>query len=182
MMNRVRIALSLFLLFPGLCLSSPVWAQSGPQATQDGPSFPDTAKYITTFLMSHGCTTYKSSGISSDAPCVSIANFDGCLIEIGIKTTITTVSNDPRIDDSQMIVNEPMVKIDLRSLDPTSIKTGRWKAIIINENDAGLAVITQLQAGGQGLALPVDNVDNATHLINALSHAITLCGGKKAAF
>jgi Protein of unknown function (DUF1566) len=28
MMNRVGIALSLFLLFPGLCLSSPVWAQS----------------------------------------------------------------------------------------------------------------------------------------------------------
>jgi hypothetical protein len=30
MMNRVRIALSLFLLFPGLCLSSQVWAQVGP--------------------------------------------------------------------------------------------------------------------------------------------------------
>ena len=38
------------------------------------------------------------------------------------------------------------------------------------------------QTGGPGLTLPVDSAENAQHLINALSHAITLCGGKKAAF
>jgi hypothetical protein len=170
--NQYRIWLLATLALAFVFMSS----QAGAQATQDGPSFPDTAKYITTFLAGHGCTSYMWNRSRSSNVCASIATFDSCQIEFTVNETVAAIGIFPQTNSTTT------TKIDLRSLDPTSIKTGRWKRILIDENEAGLAVVAQLQAGGIGLSLPVDNSDNAAHLINALSHAITLCGGKKAAF
>jgi hypothetical protein len=169
--QRQMVIAVLFTLFFSL-LSSNV----GAQTSQDGPSFPDTAKYITTFLASHGCTSYMWNKSRSANVCASITTFESCQIELTVKQTVEAIGIFPQINSTTT------TKVDLSSLDPTSIKTGRWKPDFIDENEAGFAVVAQLQAGGIGLSLPVDNADNAAHLINALSHAITLCGGKKAAF
>jgi len=81
------------------------------------------------------------------------------------------------------VTNLPPFKVDLSTLDPTGVKTGPDVSMPGDSSyDAGLAVLAQPSSVGNGLKLPVDDAEMAKHLINALSHAITLCGGKKAAF
>ena len=149
------------------------------QASQDEPSFQETTKYITTFLASHGCTDYDTANFHKES-CSSFSKADSCSVEVESKLVLTPTryptATPPIPKLRQWTVN-------LQLLDPTSAKT---QPDIHSDDgsfpDQGLDVTVQAQAGGIGLALPVDNTDNATHLINALSHAITLCGGKKAAF
>ena len=86
-------------------------------------------------------------------------------------------------DGSQRVTNLPPYEADLSALDPTSVKTGPDVSMPGDSSyDAGLAVLAQPSSVGNGLKLPVDDAETAKHLINALSHAITLCGGKNAAF
>ncbi|WP_263352733.1 hypothetical protein [Acidicapsa acidisoli] len=155
-------------------------APTGTQAqtAQNAPPLAETINYITAFLASHGCTEYDTTNFHKQS-CSSLSNADNCSVEVESKLVLTP---------TRELTTTPIPKlrqwtVNLQLLDPTSAKT---QPDIHSDDgsfpDQGLDVTVQAQAGGIGLALPVDNTDNATHLINALSHAITLCGGKKAAF
>jgi hypothetical protein len=173
--NQRRMAFIAILALVSLLALFPARAQT----TQDGASFSDTAKYMTTFLANHGCTNWTTNW-SFVKYCSTIVNADGCVIEL--KKTRTTARQSNGMESTP---NSPSYKVDLRDLDPTSLKMGPALHEQYTDGtnaDVGLGVIAQSQTGGDGLSLPVDNADNAAHLINALSHAITLCGGKKAAF
>lgn len=158
-----------------------VFSRARAQASQDGPSFSDTAQYLTTFLANHGCTSWQVDspsakiGSTSVQACVSLTTTDSCVMEFSERRTAT---------DNRGSYNspQPIRRVDLALLDPSSVKAGSFQHIDQFQIDNGFGVVAQLQAGGRGLVLPVDSAENVTHLINALSHAITLCGGKKTAF
>jgi hypothetical protein len=146
------------------------------QNAENAPSFQDTMKYITGFLQTHGCTEWRNSS-GSHRECIVISQSDSCVLGLGAKDTITWS------DGSEGPSSGNNLKIDLSILDPASLKVGPVFHEDHANSDNGLAVLGALsQTGGPGLTLPVDSAENAQHLINALSHAITLCGGKKAAF
>ena len=74
-------------------------------------------------------------------------------------------------------------------MDPTSVHQS--EADLNHEGDDGDGSLREISIGrmvtvqGNGTVwgpFYVDTPDNADHLINALSHAIELCGGKKPAF
>jgi hypothetical protein len=173
--NKSRIA---FIALPTLVVLF-LFSHARAQTSQDGPSFQDTTNYLTTFLGSHGCTEYDTN-LNHKEVCISLTKTDSCVIELEVKLVLTPTKYPSSFPPSPKLNRR---NVNLQLLDPTSLKTG--PDIHSDDGsfpDRGLDVIAQAQAGGIGLALPVDNTDNATHLINALSHAITVCGGKKAAF
>lgn len=174
--NKSRIA---FIALPILVVLF-LLSNAGAQNSQDGgPSFQDTASYLTTFLSNHGCTEYDT-GRFDNRMCVSLTKADSCVIELEYKS-LETPTKYPSATPPTPRLRSQIVNLQL--LDPTGLKTGPQNHSDDGSYpDYGLDVFVQAQSGGVGLALPVDNADNAIHLINALSHAITLCGGKKAAF
>jgi hypothetical protein len=149
------------------------------QASEAGPSLDETVTYMKSFLDQHGCTTIEgATGYSTVVWCNRIASSDRCILQLSGTRTITVNS-----DGSRRVTNLPPFKVDLSTLDPTGVKTGPDVSMPGDSSyDAGLAVLAQPSSVGNGLKLPVDDAEMAKHLINALSHAITLCGGKKAAF
>jgi hypothetical protein len=151
------------------------------QTSQDGPSFQDTAKYLTSFLATHGCTNGTQSlrnGTSNMLQnCTELTNPDSCVIKY------TRVNR--MFDDGEWFEVRPRFEIDLSTLDPSSLRIGpvnRDNPPFVTYPNPGLEVDATVTSGNGGLSFTVDNSENATHIINALSHAITLCGGKKAAF
>lgn len=169
-MNILASSQRKIVLFAALIVlfgPSPARAQNAENA----PSFQDTMKYITGFLQTHGCTEWRNS-LGSHRECIVISQSDSCVLGLSRNDTITWSG------ESEGRSSGNNLKINLSFLDPASLKVGP-----VSNPDNGLAVWGALsQTGGLGLTLPVDSADNAQHLINALSHAITLCGGKKAAF
>jgi hypothetical protein len=150
------------------------------QSSQDGPSFQDTTGYITNLLASHGCANFgiisPRGNTVSGRHCYTITKADTCSVDV--KYVATTDVNDPYV---------VVYTFDLSQLDPTSVTTGAELNTAqlppgTQVPNNGLQVQASKTSGGIGLGLAVDSQENATHLINALSHAITLCGGKKAAF
>jgi hypothetical protein len=155
------------------------WSTTGlhGQAGDAAPSLDETVTYMKSFLTQHGCTTI-GGGYSTVMWCSAIASSDKCILRQSVTRTITVNS-----DGSQRVTNLPPYEADLSALDPTSVKTGPDVSMPGDSSyDAGLAVLAQSSSVGVGLKFPVDDAEMAKHLINALSHAITLCGGKKAAF
>lgn len=175
--NKSRIA---FITLPTLVVLF-LLSQAGAQTSQDGPSFQDTAKYITSFVASHECTDGTQSlrnGTSNKLQnCTEITNANLCVIKY------TRVNR--MFDDGEWFETRPSFEIDLSTLDPSSLRTGpvnRDNPPFITYPNPGIEVDATVTSGKGGLSFTVDTPENATHLINALSHAITLCGGKKAAF
>jgi hypothetical protein len=75
--------------------------------------------------------------------------------------------------------------VSLSALDPGSLIAGPFGRPVPDPNfNRGLEVKAEPMAGTSGsyLEFPIDSSENAGHLIKALDHAITLCGGKRSAF
>lgn len=152
-----------------------VWSNSSlhGQASESKPSLDETVTYMKSFLDQHGCSTMDGIGGLPLVWCSKITSSDRCILQLSRSRTMTMDS-----DGSQRVSNFPSYTANLSMLDPTSVKTGPF-----SPPSEGLAVFLQLSSSvGEPLKLPVDDAEMATHLINALTHAITLCGGKKAAF
>jgi hypothetical protein len=148
------------------------------QTGDAGPSLDETVTYIKAVLAQHGCTTIEG-GYSTVMWCSTIASSDRCTLRISDTRTITVNK-----DGSQTVTNLPSYNADLSTFDPTSVKTGPDIDMPpgYESFDKGFAVRAQPSSVGGGIKFPIDDAETAKHLINALSHAITLCGGKKAAF
>lgn len=149
------------------------------QAPASGQSLGETMTFVTEFMASHGCSTatyqLPNGKINNVSYCVNIAKVDGCSISVSVKNSHT---------DSRFNSEYPQ-SFDLSALDPDSVKSGDIVTnpdILASVTANGPAVLASSSLGHVALRWPVDTADNASHIINALSHAIRLCGGKKAAF
>jgi hypothetical protein len=145
------------------------------QATKEKPTFEETTQYLRGFLAAHGCTEYDRPDTHGQ-DCKFITKSDSCVI----------YGEEKYYDKEKDFPGPPNVKfeqwsVDLGTLDPFHLETSKFFQHDDGSRDDGLSVVAQNQTGG-GMAFPVDSADSATHLIKALKHAITLCGGKKAPF
>lgn len=145
------------------------------QTTKQQPTFEETAQYLTGFLATHGCTEYDLP-VTHGQTCKFITKADSCVI----------YGQEKYYDKSKSSPDPPNPKweqwsVDLGTLDPVSVKTEKFYRHDDGSPDDGLSVLVQNRTGG-AISFPVDSEDSATHLIKALKHAITVCGGKKAPF
>jgi hypothetical protein len=160
-----------------------------------GPSAKETLEYITSLLEAHGCATHRwhdhivdSSGTHNDnmsnQGCTTIDQEKsiGCFLKINIARSGYFYDNDPTRNTGKN-------RLTLSLMDPTSVHQS--EADLNHEGDDGDGSLREISIGrmvtvqGNGTVwgpFYVDTPDNADHLINALSHAIELCGGKKPAF
>jgi hypothetical protein len=167
-MKNVLVAMLILIVFsPSGNKTS--WAQTA----QDQPSLQETMTYIVTFIGNHGCT-YIGEGSGRMMTCFASKGYSGC--------TLTLRRND--VLNGTTYPGDMDITYDLSGVDPGSLTTGPFGSPVPDPNfNRGLAVKAEPMAGKSVyLLFPIDSSENAAHLINALSHAITLCGGKKAAF
>jgi hypothetical protein len=156
------------------CLFSGAQSTAGHTA-QDEPSFQDSAVYIQSLMTNHGFTTYiNDDGSPGVRYSVTVTKIEPCHLSYTDKRVAY-------IRGRELPPNVNEYEVYLEGLDPTSLKAAPFQPTVPLDNQ-GLVVQMTFTKRAITFDWPIDTPDNATHLINALSHAITLCGGKKAAF
>jgi hypothetical protein len=166
---RALIAASLMVV---LFMLTPL----GGFAQQASPSLEETTTYMTSFLANHGCATAKLTGGGPNenftrtiTNCAAITHIDKCMVEMKWYNAVAISAHG---------------SVDLSRLDPESIKSVPAfldTPGLSTETDGVLVTAYATDTKG-GVSFFIDGSENATHLIKALVHAITLCGGKKGAF
>jgi hypothetical protein len=141
---------------------------------QDAVSLPDTLAYVKNMMSQHGRADLRFSVGTLPSNWVTywmeVTSIDGCIVSTHLRAASSVSYAIPPVDrKDDLALFEPVVRDS--PLDASSYWLNGTKKIRISRTDASAY-----------LDLPIDSSENAAHLLNALSHAITLCGGKKAAF
>jgi hypothetical protein len=117
------------------------------------------------------------AGTTPHKYCISITNADSCTIKIKFKAAFLSNS-----DSGREIVTDGSGAVNFKDMDPSTIKSGPYLVGADGVEDGGLGVLGESQSGGVGFRWPIDSPENATHLINAVTRLVVLCGGKKGQF